>query len=364
MMMAQQRPEWKIGVSTWGQGDAEKLIWVKDHFKNLSKIKKHQKDASKVRERNGVIEYYQPALSWTKRFKKGNLKDIIRCNELNFQAFVTDNDKPDLILVQGTYPGILVGEYLSDKYDVPYHLHIRLGGFMFEHLLNDLGGIKGETLSAIERARKVTVTSHFQQNELQNWVPQAEVIYNPVDTDFFDLSNENGQYVLAIGRLEHEKGFDLLLEAIQNLPDVKLKIIGEGSQKENLLEKSSRLKLDDRVEFIGEKTREEVRRYIHKCQFLVLPSRYETFGNVVLEAMACGKPVVATRCGGPEEILTEYSGVLCDKDVTDLGSAIHEMVKTYSEYSPEKVREEAVSRFGVTEWFRQLEQIFKEGISK
>lgn len=354
-MMGQLKPDWKIGVSTWGQGSNEKLIWIRDHYKNLTKLRMHQQDSSKTIKNEDFAEFYQPALSWTKRFRKGNLREIIRCNELNFQSHTQVFGKPDVLMVQATYPGVLIGEYLSEKYDVPFHLHIRLGGFMFEKLLSDLGNLRHQTLSAILKAGTVTVTSDFQANEIAKWVSGAKTLHNPVDTQFFDLAGKTGEYALAVGRLEHEKGFDLLVDAVAQLNGLSLKIIGNGSEKEALERKISQLKVEGRIDLIGEKDRAEVKSYMEGCQFLILPSRYETFGNVLLEALACGKPVVATKCGGPAEIVTKEIGLLSETSISGLRERIMTMMTTYQQFDPHQIRAFVVHKFSPNTWIKKLE---------
>ncbi|MEQ6167452.1 glycosyltransferase [Ekhidna sp. MALMAid0563] len=363
-MMAHLRPDWKIGVSSWGQGSNEKLIWIKDHYKNLTKIRRHQKDTPSTINNEGFKEFYQPALTWTKRFKKGNLKEIIRCNEINYQSHTQSFGKPDVIMVQATYPGVLIGEYLSEKYDIPFHLHIRLGGFMFEQLLSDLGGMRRQTLSAISKAKLVTVTSDFHAKEIAKWVPETKTLYNPVDTQFFDVHDKNEQYVLAVGRLEHEKGFDLLIEAVAQIDGLNLKIIGGGAQRDALERKISHLKLEDRVELIGEKNRVGVKLYMQNCQFLMLPSRYETFGNVLLEAMACGKPVVATNCGGPSEIVTKDTGLISEVSVSDLKEKIVAMINSNQQYDPKLIRHSIDNKFSPEVWIVRLETQLTSAIKK
>ena len=124
----------------------------------------------------GFTEYYRPALSWTKRFFKGNLDSIIACNELNYLAYKLEHGEPDILMVQAGYPGALIGKYLSEKYQIPYHVHIRLGGFMFERLLKDLGGQHAEFLSGINDANLISVTSEFQAEGLKRWVPEANLM--------------------------------------------------------------------------------------------------------------------------------------------------------------------------------------------
>ncbi|MEQ9467537.1 MAG: glycosyltransferase [Ekhidna sp.] len=357
-MMARLRSSWKIGVSTWGQGDHDKLLWVRDHVKNISKLSKHANDQAGVFE-NGFTEYYQPALSWTKKFRKGNLREIIRCNELNYQAHVLASGKPDVLMVQAAYPGVLIGAYLSEKYKVPVHLHVRLGGAMFEQMLSELGSLKKELLSALGKCDLVTATSDFHVSEIQKWVPHAQTLHNPVDTDFFALSKTCDDYFLSIGRLEPEKGFDMLLDAIKNLPDVNLKIAGSGSQSDELTKRIIREDLSNRVELAGERSREEVRNLMQECQFLVLPSKYETFGNVLLETMACGKPVVATACGGPQEIVSGKTGILTEVGVKSLEEGIVRMTKMHQDYDPVEIRDHVEKEFSPVKWMDWLEGMFR-----
>lgn len=359
-MMANMQPDWKIGVSTWGQGDDEKLLWIKDHFKNVKKIKLNGQDQSAKNSRRNLTEYYQPALSWTKKFRKGNLNEIVRCNELNFQHYVLEHGPPDMITVQGAYPGAIIGNYLSEKYDIPYTVHVRLGGYMFEQLLNEVSSMKNELLASINSADQIFTTSLFQSEGLKKWISKSSVLYNPVDTTFFKPSENEEKYIIAIGRLEKEKGFDLLIDAIKGTPDVHLKIGGTGSEEGKLKQQVINNQLEDRVEFLGELDREKVKRSITNCQFLVLPSRYETFGNVLLEAMSCGKPVVATKCGGAEEIITVKTGYLCEINSKDLSRSILTMMTNSQSFDSAGIIEEVESRFSPGVWMEKIKSTFKE----
>lgn len=356
-MMAQMKSDWIIGVSLWGQGDDEKLLWANGPVTNIGKIARHLNDKSFHEADNNLAFYYTPALSWTKRFRKGNLAEIIRCNEINFNTYRSNINRCDLISVQASYPGILIGSHLAQKYDLPLHLHVRLGGFMFEHLLNDLGSMVHNFLTSIKRADLITVTSRFQKQSLGKWIENAAVIYNPVDTDFFSLDGLKGEGIVAIGRLEKEKGFDLLLDAISG--DQTLNILGDGSMRK-ALQKNVRSKgREGVVNFLGEGDRENVRNQINKASFLVLPSRFETFGNVLLEAMACGKPVVATRCGGTEEIVTSETGILCEPSTAGLKEGIEALVSNLEDFDASVIRASVIRKFGKKAWMERLENSFK-----
>src|SRR5699024_364664 len=111
--------------------------------------------------------------------------------------------------------------------------------------------------------------------------------------------------ILAIGRLTYQKGFDILIEAFRKISkkySMKLIILGEGEQRQELELLINKYALGDRISLQG--FVDNPYRYMKRAAIFVLPSRWEGFPNVLVEAMACGVPVVATTCpGGSIEIL-------------------------------------------------------------
>ena len=108
------------------------------------------------------------------------------------------------------------------------------------------------------------------------------------------------------------------------------------------------------AEFIGERPPDEVARLMRRSAVVVLPSRAESFGAVLVEALACGTPVIATRCGGPEDIVTERVGLLIDKERPDvLAAAIERVLDRRSDYDPAELRAHALDNFS---WDRVAQQ--------
>ena len=98
---------------------------------------------------------------------------------------------------------------------------------------------------------------------------------------------------------------------------------------------------------------------MQRCSFYILPSRHETFGNVLVEAMACGKAVVATRCGGPEEILTKEVGLLCEKENTrDLAEKIKVMIHGHKNYSEYDVQHYVSTKFSLITFSDLLKNLY------
>jgi GalNAc-alpha-(1->4)-GalNAc-alpha-(1->3)-diNAcBac-PP-undecaprenol alpha-1,4-N-acetyl-D-galactosaminyltransferase len=136
------------------------------------------------------------------------------------------------------------------------------------------------------------------------------VVPNPISQQFCKNGKlepeRNGHRVIAIGRLEAQKGFDMLLKAFaqcaQKYPGWTLKIIGEGSERDRLHALAVALQIGDRVKW--ERAVKEPEKELQRSDLFVLSSRYEGFPMVLLEAMACGLPVVSFDCpSGPREII-------------------------------------------------------------
>jgi glycogen synthase len=135
-------------------------------------------------------------------------------------------------------------------------------------------------------------------------------------------------YLLGIGRLEHFKGFDILIKSFgivnQKHPDMKLILVGDGSERGKLTTISQQLGLEDSVLFYGRMDQKDVLKILSGCKFTVQPSRREGFGMVLIEAMALGKAVIATNVGGiPELVQHGKNGLLVNsQDPDDLARAI------------------------------------------
>ncbi|MDD2339470.1 MAG: glycosyltransferase [Methanosarcina sp.] len=138
----------------------------------------------------------------------------------------------------------------------------------------------------------------------------------------------NRKILLSIGNLIEEKGHKYLIEAIKEVlkyrQDIFCVIVGKGRLKEKLNAQIKDENLEQYFELVGVKPHEEIPKWINACDIVVVPSIVESFGIVQIEAMACGKPVVATYNGGSENILiSEDYGILCKSaDSHDLAKNI------------------------------------------
>jgi len=142
------------------------------------------------------------------------------------------------------------------------------------------------------------------------------VIPNGVDPDEFarasDVDTGLEPYVLAVGRLVPEKGFDVLLDAfaMTELPGMSVVIAGEGFERDALVRRATKLGIVDRMRLVGAVGRERLVALMLGATAFALPSRGEAFGIALLEAMAAGVPAVAAAAGGVPEMARDGENAL------------------------------------------------------
>ncbi len=158
--------------------------------------------------------------------------------------------------------------------------------------------------------------------------PERCVILNGIDLARFPASAEPSGppwRLLAVGRLTVQKGLDVLIEAMRYLPpEVSLDILGEGPDRACLT--ASAASLGGRVRFVG--WTDDVPAWLRRSHVVVLPSRWEGFGLVAIEAMAVGRPLVASRVQGLSEALGPCALTVPPEDPVALADAIHDLVRS------------------------------------
>lgn len=168
---------------------------------------------------------------------------------------------------------------------------------------------------AVQAAHAVTGCSASVVTDLHDNFGGQGVVVVPNGVEAIDLDAVGRQTgrVIGVGRLEHNKGFDLLMRAMALTDDSHLVLVGDGRQRQQLEALSVSLGISERVTFLGARSVEETRRAIADAEVLVMPSRKESFGIVALEAWSAGTPLVATSTCGPADFVTDgQDGLLVD----------------------------------------------------
>jgi glycosyltransferase involved in cell wall biosynthesis len=217
-------------------------------------------------------------------------------------------------------------------------LHWRLAGPDLATFQNE----RGVRIAALRRARnralagaaRVVVPSHALQELAVSWGVEAEkteLLANAVAPPALPPPGElraalgiDGPTLVYAGRLVPQKSLDVALEAVQRIDGVTLLIAGEGPERAQLEDRAGRLGLNGRVRFLGAQPRQKVFELLSAADAAVLPSSWENFPHVALEALSIGTPVLATESGGVREIVRhEQNGLLTPVgDVDALGRTI------------------------------------------
>ncbi|MDE2027996.1 MAG: glycosyltransferase family 4 protein [Candidatus Omnitrophica bacterium] len=182
-------------------------------------------------------------------------------------------------------------------------------------------------MAAFRYAYKIIAVSEPLKQKIVEWgIPSEKVVVvsNGVNTELFHSMKRaecrkklslslSEKIVLYVGNLEPVKGPDILIEAFKKMPaGVKLMMIGKGGMEKSLKEKVKLLSMEDRVFFLGSKPHNELPVWFNAVDIFCLASRNEGCPNVILEALACQVPVVATRVGGIPELMTESAGEMVE----------------------------------------------------
>jgi len=193
---------------------------------------------------------------------------------------------------------------------------------------------------------------------------KIDVINNPVNIKVEEINTDNVLFdnkninLLAVGRLHTVKGYDLLLRLISQLDDkYHLYFIGDGDEKNNLIKLVNKLHIEDRVHFLG--FQNNPYKYMVQADLMILSSRYEGFPNVVLEANACGLPVVAFDCpGGTGEIIEDgLNGFLVEcGNIEKLANKIQEAI--YYKWDKEKIVNLTKQRYSVDYIIEKYQELF------
>ena len=196
---------------------------------------------------------------------------------------------------------------------------------------------------------------------MKNFLP-ANTVYT--------AENPDGGYLLYHGRLSEEKGLMTLLRAVAGLQDVRLLIAGSGAMQEDMEQFIADHQMEERVQMLGFQRGDALRRLVAEAKCVVLPSEwYENGPYAVMEAMAQGKPVIASRIGGLPEIVRDgVTGYLCTPFNSDSLSACIRKVWALSPVEYHQMQLQAVEHarrwFGWEAYREQLLSLYDQLIAK
>ncbi|WP_297992103.1 glycosyltransferase [uncultured Clostridium sp.] len=328
----------------------------------------------KIKEKSGLYFNIEKGLR-TYRYKNYNFipKHPLMFNifdkrmEKLYKEIVKKEGKVDIIHAQSSLWGGISASYIAKKYNIPLviteHSSIKRGKYVRESYYKRI-------VDSYKSADAIIVVGNGLKNEIEELTNRRDikVIGNLVDLSLFDIrdikDNKDEFIFFSLAFLEGEKGFDTLIKSFsRKFKNKKARLIigGDGSQREWLEGIAKSENIESQVTFVGALSREEVSKYMNKCDAFVLASRYETFGVVYIEALASGKPVIGTFNGGAEGIINENVGILTEIDNVDkLSDAMEYIEKNYKKYNKESLRKYCTQKFSSNVIINKIINVYKE----
>jgi glycosyltransferase involved in cell wall biosynthesis len=356
-----------IGISTWGQNDNRLLLWAKEPLKNLSKIHTKRKIAEQECEliEGRLTEYFSPSFTWSSKLWKGNMRNIVNANIRNLDVFQKRFGKIDLIHAHTGFPAGHIARLLSEKEKTPYVITEQMSPFPHQYYADKRGNLIPDLRKAyLHSSHIIAISQALAQAMRKHDIQNISVIPNLVDEDFFKPAQEKKQNekftFFTLGRMTPQKGIDTLLKAFAKLQtEATLRIGGDGPYLDSYKKMAIDLKISQNIHWLGMLDKSSAREEFQQCDAFVLPSRHESMGVVFAEAMACGKPVIATICGGPEEFIDKSTGFLVPpNEVGPVTEAMEKMITDLPHFNGAVIRKTFETRFSSRVVVQQISHLY------
>ena len=282
--------------------------------------------------------------------------------------------KIDAIHAHGPLPCGHAAMLLAAELKIPYVVSVH---GLDAYATNQVPGMAGQWCRRVSErvyrlaSRVICVSQHVAEKVLAGGprIPTS-VVYNGVDPELFFPGNQPAPppTILSIGNLIPVKGHATLLRAFAAIasqyPDLHLDFVGDGRERERLVALARELRVDQRVRFLGRKSRTEVAKLLRDSVLFALPSKYEGLGCVYLEAMSSGKVAIGCRGQGIEEIIRHgFDGWLVSpENVQELSGALSTLLSNVAlrDSIEMHARQTVLQRLTLTHQALQLREIYEE----
>lgn len=371
-------PGISVTVLSWGHGDSHvplhnpisALRTLVRYFWHLVSKRERVKVVSQL----GVDVLYAPALTISSKVSEDWYSVVLGAADRAVGRAIKNGQSFDIIHAHSLIPAGVVAMTISEKYSIPY--------IITEHTFPNRipgalrSGVLDEKLHQVFRgASKVFAVSNSLAREMSDLgIADVDVLPNVFDDTVFVPQRapnlESGALnLLAVANATDVKGFDVLLRAVADYRhrlggEVSCVIAGGGPAQKELQNLKKTLGLCDEVTFEGALSRPQLLKRYRDCTAVVISSHRETFCLVGLEALACGRLVVSTRCGGPEDYIDDRkNGLLVNvNSPQELAHAFAELKSLIASYSAKVIADDISAKYSSRTFAKTLVKIYDDVI--
>ena len=273
----------------------------------------------------------------------------------------------DVIHAHGSILSGTLSYLIAKKLQVPFIITEHQGPFTMT--TNSFWKLRWTRFIMQKADAVLTVSNHLKEEILAANIHPKKIIvtYNPVDTDLFQLKTNTAitNNILFVGRLDEFKGGLRSLKAFHkimpNNPQHTFTLVGDGEEMQaikNYLDINPYLKA--KVGLTGSLSKAKIAKQMQSADFFVFPSRHESFGLVVAEAMSCGLPVIVGNQTAPKEYVQTDSGLLVSPDDLEaMANTMQQLINNLSTYSSSVIRQHMVDGFSFSVFGKRLKAIYE-----
>lgn len=311
------------------------------------------------------------------KLRKLSYKTFCKAVSRVYDEYVSKHSIPDIIHAHSIFFGGIAAFHIAGENNIPFVITEHLTAFI-------MGTINHEDDRELSRKifhdadASVIVSNNFKgdlEKELSLEKDIFHIVHNMVADLFFeDFSikeyKSGDEFILFTNSfLLPRKNHKLIFEAIKILIDkkinVKLHVGGDGPLRDELIKYASDNGMAEHINFVGGLKRTEVKNQLINSHAFVLASFYETFGVVLIESLACGRPVITTDSGGPRDFVNEKNGKLVREfSPTRLAAAIEQVITNYNNYNQKEISGRCYDLFNEKKIATDLEKIYEKVLKK
>ena len=357
----------------------EQALALKKDGNNVGVIYSETRRVTGIRFKSFKINHFQKSISdedgiitvrmhgWNVLSMRNSLGKALWIKQMVklYEKYVKIAGTPDIIHVHCGLYGGAVAKIIKDKYHVPYVITEHDSNILNHHVNSSDSKLLKE---AYDCADKLLAVGNRLKNSMKSYTKnEICVVPNIVNTEQFypvnDCKSDKFKFI-SVSYLKPGKNVSLTIKAFSELikcrENVELIIVGDGEEETSLKELAQKLKIDNNVKFLGRQSRVNTSQILRECDAFVLPSNFETFGVAYIEALASGIPIIATRCGGPEDFFEDSLGYIINKnDLSALKDAMDKIIINKDNFNKKYLSEFVENKFGEKVIVNKLMEIYK-----
>lgn len=301
-------------------------------------------------------------------------KRFVKAYDVAYEVLKQKAGVPDLIQLNVAMPAGLGVLHLSKKHNLPFILNEGWTGYMPKDGSYKGFFLKWFTKKIVSGAKVIMPVSEALEEAMKHHGLNGkyQIVPNVVNTRNFEIpakrESSGTLKLIHISTLDQRQKnvlgiINAIEKTLQNKCDVYLTLIGDGEDRKMLEEQVKQRGLQHKITFKGVVLKEEIVKEIQAHDALIMFSNYESFCVVIAEAMACGKPVISSRCGGLTSLITEDLGYTVNPgDESSLSEAILKLQLNYGKFEPLTIRKFVTERFTQEIISNKLNEIYNSAL--